>query len=205
MATHSSIFVWKIPQTEKPGRPQSMRSQRVGHDWATSLSLSVYICWTPSSHYLSCCYCCCSVAQSCLTLCHPMDGRHARLPCPSPSLGACSNSCPLSWWCHPTILSSVVPVLYMPSIFPRIRVFPMSQFFASGSQSIGVSSLASVLSVYTQDWFPLGWTGWNSLQSKRLSKVFNNTVQKHQFSALSFLYSPALTFIHDHWKNHSFD
>ena len=90
--------------------------------------------------------------------------------------------------------------------FPASGSFPMSQFFVSGGQSIWVSVSASVLSVYIQDWFPLGWTGWISLQSKGFSRVFsNNTVQKHQFSTLSFLYSPTLIFIHDYWKNHSFD
>ena len=157
--------------------------------------------FTPLTNFI-----CCSVAKSYLMICGYMDGRHARLPCPSPSLGACSNSCPLSRWCHPTISSSVVPFPYLPSIFPSIRTFPMSQFFVSGGQIIWVSVSASVLSVYIQDWFPLGWTGWISLQSKGFSRVFsNNTVQKHQFSTLSFLYSPTLIFIHDYWKNHSFD
>ena len=94
------------------------------------------------------------------------------------------------------------PLLLLPSVFPSIRVFPMSQLFASGGQSIGVSASASVLPVNTQDWSPLGWTGWISLQSKGLSSVFSNTtVQKHQFFGLSFLYSPTLASIHDHWKN----
>ena len=92
------------------------------------------------------------------------DGlKHARLPCPSPTPGACSNSCPSSRWCYPTI-SSCHPLLFLPSIFPSIRVFvPVSQFFASGGQSIGVSASASDLSVNIQDWFPLGLTGLISL------------------------------------------
>ena len=118
-----------------------------------------------------------------------------------------SNSCPLSWWCHPTISSSVVPFSSCLQSFPVSGSFPMSKFFASGGQSIGVSASASVLPVNIQDWFPLGWTGWISLLSKELSRVSSNTtVQKHQFFlACSFLYSPTLTSIHDYWKNHSFD
>ena len=114
----------------------------------------------------------------------PHGLQHARLPCPSPTPGAYSNSCPLSQWCHPTISSSVIPFSHLQS-FPASGSFPMSQLFASGGQSIGVSTSASVLPMNIQDWFPLGWTGWISLQSKGLSRVFSNTtVQKHQlFSA----------------------
>ena len=91
------------------------------------------------------------------------------------------NSCPLSRWCHPTISSSVVP-FSCPQSFPASGSFPMSQFFTSNGQSIGVSASASVLPINIQDWFPLGWTGWISLLSKGLSRVFSNTtVQKHQF------------------------
>ena len=99
-----------------------------------------------------------------------------------------------------------LPLLLPPSVFPSIRVFPMSQLFASGGQSIGVSASTSVFPMNTQDWSPLGWTGWISLQSKGLSRVFSNTTVKSiNSSALSFLYSPTLTFIHDHWKSHSLD
>ena len=109
-------------------------------------------------------------------------------------------------WCHPTISSSVVPFSFLLQSFPASESFPMSQFFASGGQSIGVSFSASVLPMNIQDWFPLGLAGWISLQSKGLSRVFSNTtVQKHHSSALSFLHSPTLTSIHDHWKNHSLD
>ena len=102
--------------------------------------------------------------------------------CLSPTPGAYSNSCPLSRWCHPTILSSVVPFSSCLQSLPASGSFPLSQFFASGGQSIGVSALTSVLPINIQDWFPLGWTGWISLQSKGLSRVFSNTtVQKHQF------------------------
>ena len=110
----------------------------------------------------------------------PCGLQHARPPCPSPIPQACSNSCPLSRWCHPTISSSVVPLSSCLQSFPASGSFPRSQFFASGGQSIGVSASASVLPMNIQDLFPLGWTGWISLQSKGLSRVFSNiTVQKH--------------------------
>ena len=108
--------------------------------------------------------------------------QHARPPCPSPTPGVYSNSCPLSQWCHPTISSAVIPFSSCLQSFPASGSFQMSQFFPSGGQSIGVSVSASVLPMNIQDWFPLGWTGWISLQSKGLSRVFSNTtVQKHQF------------------------
>ena len=120
-----------------------------------------------------------SVVQSRLTL-WPYGLQHARPPCPSPTPGVYSNSCPLSCWCHPTISSSVVPFSSCLQFFPASGSFPMSQFFPSGGQNIGVS--ASVLPMNIQDWFPLGWTSWTSLQSKGLSRVFSNTtVEKHQF------------------------
>ena len=110
----------------------------------------------------------------------PHGWQHARLPCPLPTPRAFSDSCPLSQWCHPTISSSVVPFSCLQS-FPASGSFPMSQFLPSGGQSIRVSVSASVLPMNIQDWFPLGWTGWISLLSKRLSRVFSNTtVQKHQ-------------------------
>ena len=122
-----------------------------------------------------------SVAQSYLTLCDPVDC--SMLPCPSPTPGDYLNSCPSHWWCsHPTISSSVVPFSSCLQSFPASGSFPMSQFFASSGQSIEVSASASVLPMNIQDWFPLGWTGWISLQPKGLSRVFSNTtVQKHQF------------------------
>ena len=108
--------------------------------------------------------------------------QHARPPCPSPAPRTYSNSCPLNRWCHPTTSSSVVPFSSRLQSFPASGSFPMSLFFASGGQSIGVSASKSVLPVNIQDWSPLGWTGWISLQSKGLSRVFSNTtVQKHQF------------------------
>ena len=108
--------------------------------------------------------------------------QHDRLPCPSPTPGACSNSCPLSQWCHPTISSSVVPFSSCLQSFPASGYFHMSHFFASGGQSTGALVSESVLWMNIQDWYPLVWTGWISLQSKGLSRVFSNTtVQKHQF------------------------
>ena len=112
----------------------------------------------------------------------PHGLQHTRLPCPSPTPRAYSNLCPLSWWCHPTISSSVIPFSSCLQSFLESGSFLMSQLFASGGQSIGVSASASVLPMNIQDWFPLGWTGWISLQSKKLSRVSSNTkVQKHQF------------------------
>ena len=112
----------------------------------------------------------------------PHELQHARPPCPSPTPGVHSNSCPSSRWCHLAISSSVVPFSCCPQSLPASGSFPMSQCFAWGGQSIGVSALASVLPMNTQDWYPLGWTGWISLQSKGLSRIFSNTtVQKHQF------------------------
>ena len=111
----------------------------------------------------------------------PHGLQHARPPCPSPTPGVYSNSCPLSRWCHPTISSSVGPLSCLQS-FSASESFQMRQLFTSGGQSIGVSASTSVLPMNTQDWFPLGWTGWISLQSKGLSRFFSNTtVQKHQF------------------------
>ena len=108
--------------------------------------------------------------------------QHVRLTCPSPTPGAYSNSCPLSRWCHPTISSSVIPFSSHLQSFPAIGSFQMSHFFTSGGQSIGDWASGSVLPMNIQDWFPLGLTGWISLKSKRLSRVFSNTtVQKHQF------------------------
>ena len=111
----------------------------------------------------------------------PHDPQHTRPPCPSPTPGVHPNPCPLCQWCHPTISSSVIPFSSCPQSFPASGSFQMSQLFASDGQSIRVSASASVLPMNTQDWFPLGWTGWISLQSKGLSRVFSNTtVQKHQ-------------------------
>ena len=132
--------------------------------------------------------------------------KHTRLPCPSPTPGACSNSYPLSQWCNPNISSSVTPFSSCLQSFPASGSFQLSQFFSSGGQSIGVSASASVLPMNIQYRFPLGLMGWISFLSKGLSRVFsNNTVQKHQFSVLSFLYGPTLISTHDYWKSHSFN
>ena len=112
----------------------------------------------------------------------PYEPQHARPPCPSPTPGVYPNSCPLSRWCHLTISSSVIPFSSCLKSFPISGSFQMSQLFTSGGQNIGASASTSVLPMNTHDWFPLGWTGWISLQSKGLSRVFSNTtVQKHQF------------------------
>ena len=136
----------------------------------------------------------------------PHELQHARPPCPSPTPRVHSDSRPSSWWCHPTISSSVVPFSSCPQSLPASESFPMSQLFAGGGQSTGVSALTSFFPKNTQDWSPLEWTGWISLQSKGLSRVFfNTTVQSINSSLLSFLHSPTLASIHDYWKNHSLD
>ena len=120
-----------------------------------------------------------SVAQSCLTLCDPIDSkRHTRLPCPSPTPRACSNSCPSSQWCHLTISSSVIPFSSCLQFFPASESFPMSQFFASGGQRIGVSASASVLPKNIQDWFPLGLTGFDLLA---VQGTLKSHLQHHSF------------------------
>ena len=145
----------------------------------------------------------CSVVSNSL---RPHGLQYARLSCPSPTLGDYSNLCPLSRWCHPTISSFVVPFSSCSQSFPASGSFQMSQLFQSGGQSIGVSASASALPMNIQDWFPLGWTGWISF-SPRDSQESSPTPQFKSINhwALSFLYSPTLTSIHDHWKNHSLD
>ena len=144
--------------------------------------------WTPQRDYFSTEIAefytlafCCSVAKSCLTFCDPWTATHqASLSFTTPRV--CSNSCPLSQWCHPTIASSVISFSSCLQSFPASGSFPMSLFFASGGQSIRVSASASILPMNIQDWFPLGLTSSISLLSKGLSRVFSNTtVQKHQF------------------------
>ena len=147
-----------------------------------------------------------SVAQSDSLQLHEL--QHNRPPCPSPTPGVRSNSYPSSQWCHPAISSSVVPFSSCPQSFPASGSFPMSQLFTWGGQSIGVSASASVLPMNTKDWSPLEWTGWISLQSKGLSRVFSNTpVQKHQFfGALLSSQSNSHIYLEDDcWKNHSLD
>ena len=121
----------------------------------------------------------CSVVSDSLW---PHEPQHARPSFPSPTPGFYPDSCPLSWWCHPTISSSFIPFSFCPQPFPASGSFPMSQLFTSGGQCTGVSASTSVLPMNNQDWSPLGWTSWTSLQPKGLSRVFSNTtVQKHQF------------------------
>ena len=136
-----------------------------------------------------------SVTQSCPTL--RLHGlQHTRPPCPSPTPGVYPNSCPLSHWSHPTISSSIVPFFSCLQSFPASGSFPVSQFFTSGGQSIGVSAPASVLPKNTQDWSFLGWIGWIFLHSKGLSRVLSNTtVQKHQFFSAQ-LFSQSNSHIH---------
>ena len=207
--THSSILAWRVPWTKEPGGLQPMGSQRVGHDWAIEhthrpfsglgFGLRTYFSWFAhlSDHYsflwisnravlLSCsCIHQSSVQFSCSVVSdslRPHGLQYTSLPCPSPTPGVYSNSCPSSQWCHPTVSSSVIPFSSHLQSFPASVSFPMNHFFTSGSQSIGASASASVLPMNIQDWFPLWLTGWISLQSKGLSRVFSNTtVQKHQF------------------------
>ena len=114
----------------------------------------------------------------------PHESQHARPPCPSPAPGVQSDSHPSSQWCHPAISFSVAPFFSCPQSLPASGSFPVCQLFASGGQTIGASASVSVLPMNIQDWFPLGWTGWITLQSKGLSRVFSSTtVQKHQFSS----------------------
>ena len=170
MATDSSILAWIIPWTEEPAWLQLMGSQIVRHNWVTFTHFSTQL----SSVQFSC-----SVVSNFLW---PHESQHARPPCPSPAPGVYPNSCPSSWWCNPAISSSVVPFPSCPQSLPASGSFPMSQLFAWGGRSIGVSASATVHPMYTQDWSPLGWTGWISLRSKGLSRVFyNTTVQKHKF------------------------
>ena len=134
----------------------------------------------------------------------PHESQHSRPPCPSPTPGVHPNSCPSSRWCHSAISSSVVPFSSCPQSLPASGSFPMSQLFAWGGQSPGVSALASVLPMNTQDWSPLGWTGWTSLESKGLSKSSPIPQFKSiNSSELNILYSPTL--IPDYWKTQSLD
>ena len=142
----------------------------------------------------------CSVVSDCL---RPHGLQYARRPCPSPTTRVYSNSCPLSQWCHPTISSSVVSSFSCLQSFPATGSFQMSQFFTSGGHSIGVSALASVLTMNIQDWFPLGWTPCSPRDSQESSPT--PQFKSINSSALSFPYGPTLTSIHDYWKNHSFD
>ena len=180
-------------QKMKKMAPGPITSWQMGKQWQTSFywapkSLQMVnaitklkdICsWKKSYHKPSSVQFSCSVMSDSLW---PHEPQHTRPPCPSPTPGVYPNLCPLSRWCHLTISSSVVPFSSCLRSFSASGSFQMSQLFTSGGQNIGVSAATSVLPMNTQDWFPLGWTDWISLQSKRLSRVFSNTtVQKHQF------------------------
>ena len=152
--------------------------------WATEFSFTYKFSSVQFSH---------SVVSDSL---QPHELQHARPPCPSPTPGVHPNSCPLSWWCHPTVSPSVVPFSSCPQSFPASGSFQISQLFTSGGQSIGVSASASVFPMNIQDWSPSGWTGWISLLSEGLSRVFSSTtVQKHQFFSAQ-LSSQANSHIH---------
>ena len=209
MATDSSVLAWRIPGMGEPGGLLPMGSRRVGQDWCdlaaaaaasyrahtTPAELSCKrmwisrgrnhegiinsICYTHESVFLSVQFNSHSVVSTSLW---PHELQHARPPYPSPTPGVYTISCQLSQWCHPTISSSVDPFSSCLQSFPASGSFPMSQLFASGGQNIGVSASISLPPMNTQDWFPLGWTGWISSQSKGYSRVFSSTtVQKHQF------------------------
>ena len=165
-----------------------VHSSRIAEAWLGEFWALLYWCvrWVQLCGSLSILWHCLSLGLEWkLTLSdslRPHEPQHARPPCPSPTPRVYSDSRPLCWWCHPTISSSVVPFSSCPQSLPASESFPMSQLFAWGGQSIGVTALASVLPKNTQDWSPLEWTGCISLQSKGLSRVFSNTtVQKHQF------------------------
>ena len=144
----------------------------------------------------------------------PHGLQHTRPPCPSPTPRVYTSSCHLSWWCHPAILSSIVPIFSHPQSFPTLNLFQHQGLFKWDSSShqvakvLGVSASTSVLPMNIQDWSSLGWTGWISLHSKGFSRVFSNTTIHHNSksinsSVLSFLYNPTLTSIHGYWKNHN--
>ena len=174
---------------------------------SVSSSMAFFLCSsTPGVSYTLLHQFISSVTQSRPTLCDPMDCRHTRPPCPSPTSEACSNSCPLSRWCHPTISSTVVPFSSLLQSFPASGSFPMSQFFVSGGQNIGVQlQHQSFQWIFRTDFLYDGLAG-SPLQPKGLSRVSPTPQFKSiNSSALSFLYGPTLTSIHDYWKNHSFD
>ena len=173
MATHSSTLAWRIPWTEERDRLQSIELQRVLHDCVTNFHFHFHFIYDSLSSVQS---------LSCVLLfATPWIAAHQASLSITHS-GVYSNSCPSSRCCHPAISSSVVPFSSCSQSLPATGSFLMSQLFACGSQSIGVSASTSILPMNTQDWSPSGWTSWISLQSKGLSRVFSNTtVQKYQF------------------------
>ena len=190
MAIHSTILAGRVPWTEEPGELQSMGLQRVGHDWVTNTQAIQFS----------------SVTQLCPTL-RPHGLQHARLPCPLPTTGAYSNSCPSSRWWHPTISSSVVPFSSRLQSFPSIRVFSGKSAlrirwpkYWSFSFSISPSNEYSRLMSFRMDWLDLLAVQEDSQESS-LTPQFKSI----NSLALSFLYSPTLTSMHNYRKNHSFD
>ena len=171
MATHSSILAWRILWTEEPDGLQSTGSQRVGHDWANLLYFTLLYSTKAVDELCFLLLLSCSVVSDSL---RSYGLQHPRLSCLSPSPGACSNSCPLNWWCHPTISFSVVPFSSGLQSFPASGSFLMSWLFISGGQSIEPLASASIFPMNIQDWFRLELTGLISLQFKRLSRVFSN-------------------------------
>ena len=158
--------VWTEAVMQKTNLRAAWRAGEQGRDWQKT-----------DVKWMNCQFSCSVISDSL----QPHGLQQARPPCPSPTPGVYSNSCPLSRWCHPIFSSAVIPFSSRHQSFPASGSFPLSQFFTSGGQSIRASASASVLPMNIQDWFPLGWTGWISFLSKGLSRVFNNTVQKHQF------------------------
>ena len=266
MASHYSTLAWKISWVEEPGRMQSMESQRVGHDWATSLSLFTFMHWRRKWQPIPVFLPGESQGQGSLVGCRlwgctESDTTEAtlqqqnwlriflqcRIPVFNPWVGKIplrrkwqptpvffpgkfhgerslapdyipwghkelditewlNKKYPLSWWCHPTISSSVIPFFSCLWSFPASKSFLVSQLFTSGGQSTGASASASDFPINIQGWYPLGLTSLSSVLSKGLSRVFSSTTAwRHQFMVLSAFYCPALTSIHDYWENHSFD
>ena len=172
---------------EKAEEPEIKLPTSVGPKKQESLRKNIYFCFIDYAKAFDCVilvqYSCSVISDSL----QPHESQHTRPPYPSATPRVYSNWCPLSWWCHPAISSSVVLFSSCPQSLPALGAFPMSHFFTWGGQSIGVSASVSVLPMNTQDWSPLGRTGWISLQSKGLSRVFSNTtVQKHQFFGTQF-------------------
>ena len=184
MLTHSSVLAWQILGMGEPGGLPSMGSHRIRHDWsdlavAAAAALPRSFVQSYFFNFLSSVQFSCSVVSDSL---RPHEVQHSRPPCPSPTLRVHSDSHPSSWWCHPAISSSIAPFSSCPQSLPASESFPMSQRFAWGGQSTGVSALESFLPKQSQGWSPSECTGWISLQSRGLSRVFSNTtVQKHQF------------------------
>ena len=201
MATLSSTLAWEIPWMEESGGLQSKGSQRVGHTIVTEQQQQTTMCvagyW---GHIHSSVMMQFSVQFSRSVVSdslRPHESQHTRPPCPSPTPGVYSSPCPSSRWCHPTISSSVVPSSSCPQSLPASGFFQMSQLFASGGQSTGLSALASVFPMNTQDWSPLGWTGWISL----LVQGTHKSLLQHHSSKASILWCSAFFIVqlsHDH-------